>query len=267
MTLIDSHRPEIASKHVVARDFGAASDSYDCAARLQRHMGERLLAQLPRTLSASKVLDLGCGTGQFVPALSERYPQARVTGVDLSAAMVAHARRQRAGDYQWLVADAERLPLASGSVDAVFSNLMIQWCTDPRPVLAECLRVLRPGGMLVCSTLVQGTLRELAAAWQQVDPGVDHVNRFEAWPALLEQVMAVAPQAAVEQETVTLPYESPMQLLAELKSLGAQYKGGARRKTVTAPGRLRRLAQQYPRRDGEVLASYEAAYITYRRPD
>ena len=270
----------VAEKHSVARDFGEAAVSYDDAARLQRHMGQALLLAPEGQFSASgvnQVLDLGCGTGQFSTALAERYPGSHLLSIDLSPAMVAYAQARDTGERKisvggnqnmaWLVADAEHLPLGDASVDRIFSNLMIQWCADPRPVLQECLRVLRPGGVLLCSSLVQGTLRELDAAWQLADPGKSHVNRFESAEVFAQQVAQVCPAARVVYETVALRYHSPLALLQELKALGAQFKGCDRRRTATAPGRVRTMCKYYPRTpQGDVLGSYEAAYIICRKP-
>lgn len=256
----------IAEKTSVARDFGGASASYDQAARLQRHMGQRLLDTLGQSDAAIHAVDLGCGTGQFVDGLRAALPAATLTAVDLSEAMVRHARACREPLVNWLVADAERLPIADGSVDVIFSNLMIQWCADPRPVLRECLRILRPGGQLVCSTLLQGTLIELEQAWQTVDPGMAHVNRFEVGEVLEARLREVFPAGYLEHETVRLPYDSPLVLLNELKSLGAQYKGAGRRVTLTAPGRVRRLCRAYPMEREQVLATYQAGYLVCRKP-
>ncbi|SFM40147.1 malonyl-ACP O-methyltransferase BioC [Marinobacter zhejiangensis] len=255
----------IAEKTSVARDFGGASASYDEAARLQRHMGQRLLDLFAGCGPVDQILDLGCGTGQFAEGLQQEWPGASLAAVDLSEAMIRHAREHRSGSVRWAVADAESLPFTDQSMDVIFSNLMIQWCADPRPVLKECLRVLRPGGRLMCSTLLEGTLAELAAAWQVVDPGVSHINRFESCHRLEQQLLEVFAGARVEQETIRLPYRSPLLLLNELKSLGAQYKGEGRRRTLTAPGRIRRLCQAYERESGQVFATYQAGYLVCQK--
>lgn len=255
----------IADKATVARDFGVASSSYDQAARLQRHMGNRLLELLSVAEDCRQVVDLGCGTGQFAAGLAERFPGSSLTAVDLSEAMIQHARQLRGPTVQWLVADAEALPFADGCADVVFSNLMIQWCADPRPVLRECSRILRPGGLLACSTLLQGTLAELAEAWQVVDPGVAHVNRFEQDRVVEQRLREVFPDGRLERESICLSYASPLVLLGELKSLGAQYKGAGRRTTLTAPGRVRRLCKAYPRQGEQVMATYQAGYLICRK--
>ena len=65
-------------------------------------------------------------------------------------------------------ADAARLPLPDGSVDLILSNFMLAW-TDPELVFAEFRRVLAPRGLLTFTSLGPDTLRELRAAWAQVD--------------------------------------------------------------------------------------------------
>ncbi|MCL1477526.1 MAG: methyltransferase domain-containing protein [Marinobacter sp.] len=152
--------------------FGCASASYEGAARLQRQMGDAMLATITQPLlQGATVVDLGCGTGWYTRQLAQRFG-AHTVGVDLAPGMLAYAQAQLMGPeaIQWLEADAERLPLANQSVDLIYSNLMIQWCHNPQGVLRECLRVLRPGGQLRVSTLLLGTLQELQQAWTLADP-------------------------------------------------------------------------------------------------
>lgn len=266
----EAQRNDQPRRQDIARDFGVASETYESASRLQRHMGNIMLDRLGHWRTGNdepEILDLGCGTGWYTRTLRQAYPEAHVTGVDLSPGMIGHARFNSPAAIDWLVADAECLPLPDNSVDIVFSNLMIQWCERPLSVLAECRRLLRPGGVLVCSTLLDGTLKELEQAWAKADPGRRHVNRFEAASTIKRIVDEVVPGGKITTGTVTLDYPSPLALTRELKSLGAGYKGQDRRRTVTAPGRVRAMCANYPRtREDNVLASYQACWITFHSP-
>jgi SAM-dependent methyltransferase len=103
------------------------------------------LAHVPRP---QRVLDVGTGTGAAAFLVAERFPDAEVTGVDLSPAMVAAARAKTpsylAGRVSFVVADAARLPLAAGSCELVTLANMI-------PFSDELARVLAPHGALLIS--------------------------------------------------------------------------------------------------------------------
>ncbi len=272
LTATSSRAP---AKTAIARDFGAASKTYNPAARLQRYMGQVMVGQileqdcLPEAGAGCQVLDLGCGTGWFTGQLAEMFggPESSVTGVDLSPGMLDYARAAGAAGIRWLVADAESLPLEDNSLDVVFSNLMIQWCIDSTGVLAECRRVLRPGGRLFISTLLDGTLDELRNAWYRADPEHEHVNRFEGEAAFRSQALEVLPAPRIATEAIALDYSSPLALLAELKAIGAGFKGSSRRRHATAPGRLRAMCHHYPKgSDGLIYATYKAAWLSCRLP-
>jgi len=255
------------SKASIAKGFGGACQTYDTAARLQKRMGDAMLANLSADFQPESILDLGCGTGWFTRKLAERFPEAGLTGADLSPGMLAQAATNGPGHAAWLNADAEQLPLPDQSVDLIFSNLMIQWSNRPEVILAECRRLLKPGGVLAVSTLLNGTLWELEAAWAQADPGQHHVNRFAPEADWQQLVGEVLPGVTHRAETLVLPYNSPLALNRELKHLGAGYKGEGRRRTVTAPGRFKAMCQSYPKGPtGEVNASYRAGWLYWQKP-
>ncbi|AKV98600.1 biotin biosynthesis protein BioC [Marinobacter sp. CP1] len=257
-------------KSDIARGFGIASGTYENASRLQRFMGNTMLQKFEFRESQDHdltLLDLGCGTGWFTRKFADFGQIESLSGVDLSPGMLEQARKNGPAGISWIVGDAEYLPLPDSSVDVIFSNLMIQWCDDPGAVLRECRRILRPGGNLMVSTLLDGTLRELKSAWQAADPGHQHVNRFETDLALQAKVRAELPDAVVEERTISLPYESPMALAGELRHLGAGFRGAGRRRAATAPGRMREMCRQYPKEpDGTIMASYEAAWVYWQKP-
>ncbi|MBV1958165.1 class I SAM-dependent methyltransferase [Streptomyces sp. NEAU-PBA10] len=96
------------------------------------------------------VLDAGCGTGRALPALRAAVgATGQVLGADLTEAMLAEAvraGRREAGAL--LLTDAERLPVRTGALDAVFAAGMISHLADPVAGVREWARVVRPGGTL-----------------------------------------------------------------------------------------------------------------------
>lgn len=110
-----------------------------------------MLGMLP-PVEGLRVLDAGCGSGLYCELLLDR--GARVTGVDESAGMLAHARRRLAGrDVELHHADLRGpLPFADGSFDGIVSALVMHYLRDWAPALTEFRRVLRPGGWLLFST-------------------------------------------------------------------------------------------------------------------
>jgi SAM-dependent methyltransferase len=96
---------------------------------------------------AQRWLDVGCGTGALTQAILKDCAPASVTGIDPSAGFIALAHEQvndTRASFQSGAAQA--LPIASASVDAVVSGLVLNFTPDPAASLAEMARVTRPGG-------------------------------------------------------------------------------------------------------------------------
>lgn len=102
-------------------------------------------------LPAGEAADIGCGPGYLTLALARTAPGLRVTGVDLSEAMLDAAAQEArtagvAGRTDFRLGDAADLPFADASLDLVISTLSLHHWADPAAVLDEIARVLRPGG-------------------------------------------------------------------------------------------------------------------------
>ncbi len=249
-------------KRQVAESFGRAAASYDQAAAFQRQVGEDLLARLPDWRGFADIVDLGCGTGYFTRALGARFEQP-VRGLDIAEGMLRFARAQDGGRGDWVVADAEALPLADASQDLVFSSLALQWCPELDRALAEARRVLRPGGCMAFSTLLEGSLEELRESWRRVD-GFVHVNRFTSL-ADLQMHLADAGFARWDcrVDTHVLRYGQLSELTRELKSLGAHNLNAGRPGGLTGRARLRALTEAYEtfRQPGGLPATYQVAQV------
>ena len=252
------------AKREVASSFSRAAQSYDSVATLQRDVGCKLLEVLDggSRVEPAVVLDLGCGTGFFQPMLRSRYPGATLIGLDLAQGMIEHARAHTDDHSKWLVGDAELLPLASESVDLIFSSLAIQWCHRPELLFAELARVLKPGGRCVFTTLGPGTLDELRQAWAAVDT-YQHVNTF--LPACaLEAAAALTPgiSLTLKEQRHCMQYARVGELLSELKALGAHNMNKHRPAGLTSRKTLLGMLQAYEARrlNGLLPASYEVIF-------
>lgn len=254
-------------KQAIARTFGKAAASYDAAAHLQRRVADRLLDCLAgiAVAPAPVVADLGAGTGYCLTPLMERFQPSRLHALDLSADMLALARG-KCPTGKMYVADLEALPFADASHDLLFSSLAVQWLTAPNAFLAEAARVLAPGGHLALTTLGPQTLNELRRAWSFADDA-PHVNTFAPFDDWRRAVDAPGWSVTLwRPETIRLTFDHPLQLLQELKHLGASHVEGRRGR----PGRaaLRRMLagyERFRRPDGKFPASWELLYLVLRK--
>jgi demethylmenaquinone methyltransferase/2-methoxy-6-polyprenyl-1,4-benzoquinol methylase len=162
---VDAHLGDPALKQrFVTPMFDIVAPRYDRFTRLfsfgmDRGWKEELLAAAVADTPAmgAVVLDLACGTGDLAFAAAARLPGARVAGVDASPAMIDAAKARRraqaggaAGTVAFRVGDMTRLDgVADASVDLVTAGYGFRNVPDFRAALAECARVLKPGGRLL----------------------------------------------------------------------------------------------------------------------
>ncbi|WGI26006.1 malonyl-ACP O-methyltransferase [Halomonas alkaliantarctica] len=201
----------------VAHAFSRAAPRYDVLATAQRQIGEMLWGSLPSR--AFNVLDMGCGTGFWTQRLAELYPNARITGLDLAPGMLEQARQRYGESIHWQPGDAATLPFGKHAIDLVFSNLAVQWCRDIGAVMEELYRVLTPGGQAHITTLLPGTLEEIAFAWQRPEALLQTPDRASVERAIGESGLTITRQAATVERFY---YPDLKAVMASIKGVGAQ---------------------------------------------
>lgn len=247
----------------VRRSFGRAAASYEQHDALQREVQQALLERLNVYLQTpARVLDLGAGPGRGTALLKKRYPKAEVIAMDLAVPMLK-AARQHSGwlkPFARVCADATALPLPDASVDVLHSNLCLPWIDDLAVLFTECVRVLRPGGLLAFSSFGPDTLKELRAAWASVDAH-SHVGRFLDMHDVGDAMLAAGLRDPVlDVHRYTLTYSAPERLLRELRGLGATHADAARVRHLTGKRHYRQMLDAYEtqRVDGRIPATWEA---------
>ena len=166
------------TKRDVVAVYTRAAPGYDVWARLTETRARRLVLDVAAIRDGEDVLEVAVGTGLLFAELLGRNPHGQNTGVDLTEAMLAQARRkaERTGLANWRlqIGDAYALAYADASFDAVVNSYMFDLMPDSdfAGVLAEFNRVLRPGGRLAIATLApsSGLIYRLWKSLYRVNP-------------------------------------------------------------------------------------------------
>jgi arsenite methyltransferase len=122
-------------------------------------------------VSGTHVLELGCGPGFYACRLAQEYPQIKATGVDLSKRLIERAKSRAASrslaNCSFCEGDAQALPELSGPIDAIIVSRLFLIVPNKEAVLAEILRVLRPGGRCFIAEPTSGfrTRLPLSCMW------------------------------------------------------------------------------------------------------
>ena len=220
---------------------------------------------LPVRIQPSRILDVGAGTGICSRLLARCYRSARVISLDCSTPMLRVARSRGPRWFSkraFACGDGESLPVADGTIDLLVSSLMLPSCASPDATLAEFQRVLKPGGLLMFSSLGPDTLRELRESWMAVDRDV-HVHAFIDMHDLGDALLRAGLRDVVmDTERVTGRYQDVATLMSELKRLGVSNAARGCRMGLTTSTRLAAMATEYERfrSDATLPASFEVVF-------
>lgn len=211
----------------VARQFSKAAPTYDSAAQLQRELGRDLI-DLIQPAATGTLIDLGCGTGEALARIKTRCPDLNLIGVDIAPAMIEESS-ERVSDAEFLVADIEQTGLPEATAKFLFSCAAMQWC-QPQNVCAEAARLLEPGGQILMSTFVAGTLPEFREAWRRVSPALKRVHDLASDTDWKQALMACGFEITeFNQHQRSQAFSSVDELLLRFRQLGASYAGHDRK--------------------------------------
>jgi len=223
-----------------------------------------------------RVFDLGCGPGNSTAVLATRWPDAEITGLDSSEAMIAAARRD-APLRTWIVGDIASWT-AGEPVDLVFSNAALQWVPGHDTVYPHLLSQLAPSGALAAQVPcnmgapAHEAMREVAArpAWRRHFPGA--VREWHVHPSAF-YYDTLAPLAA----RLDIWETEYLHVLPDAAAIVEWYKGSGLRPFLDAlpdeadrhrflAGYLEAVTAAYPAQgDGRVLFPFRRLFvIAYR---
>ena len=254
----------------VSQSFSQAAKGYDNEAFLQRKVADRLLQKLEGlNFSPTKILDAGCGTGYCTNKLASQFQNAEILGVDIALGMVEEAKRKfRNNNINFQCADINEMPFESDSFDLVFSSLAVQWIKDPEQAFSEINRIMKPGGVLLFSSMGKDTLIELKESWKKVDQAVHVNNFFEINQVACQVSQSRFSDVAVDKDKIIMKYEKMTDIMKNLKAIGAGNLNEDRNKGLQGKSKFIRLMNEYDRyrdKDGTLPATYDVIYCQAKK--
>jgi len=260
----------------IAAAFHQNAVGYDQHVLVQK----RVVAQLADAVELNlrqrpvHVLDVGTGTGALLERLRTRYPDARMTGVDIALNMCLRASQKLGPACPIVNGTAEHLPFRSGTFDLVVSASVLQWVDDLSAALLEMRRVVRPGGEINLAFFCDGTLGELqrcfrdSVRWRSDDSsqGVSRLHGFRS----VDDVISIVNRMDFEKVVVTVEtevdwYDDLNSLLRSIKSIGAGTVSGGSGIGLGWRGILQEASRLYRERygrDGKIPATYKVLYLS-----
>ena len=236
-------------------NFSRKHSSYQEAAQIQAEVAKWTAELLPGIHQVDgPVLELGAGTGLFTRHLVKFFPQ--VVASDLSESMVREGK-SAVPSPNWKVLDAWSLPNDSTFAGIVSSSLL-QWCKDPLQVFQNWFDLLQPGGWMLHSFFLEGTLREL----QQIAPDALAVKfrSSEDWVKAFKSAGFEVLKTDTREDM--LRFSSAVSLFRNLHNLGATTPNKIQ------PTLLRRILKEYEAKfssNQEAFAHWNSTRILCRK--
>lgn len=248
-------------KSLVTRDFNKYASSYEKASFLQQEISNRLLERLMyMKISPSYILDLGGGTGKLSKDINTIYPNATVVNLDIAHSML----REDKSNSLKCCADFDIPPFGANQFDLIISNCSLQWSIDLQHTMKQLYAILSTDGVLIFSSFGPDTLFELRKSWNAIDSNI-HINEFldlHIIGDILLQNNFIDP--VVDKEVITVKYNDAIQLMYELKNMGASNKNNHKFKGLTTKKILQQVKNKYHELfcdiDGNVTATFEIIY-------
>jgi len=243
----------------IADNFSRYAHLYDHYADVQIKAAFEL-ADLIKNNNFRRILEIGCGTGNYTLMLKERFKAASIKSLDISEKMVNVARNKlKNKGVEFIVADAQKINLdVIGPInfDLITSNACFQWFDSLKKVLREYVKLLQERGVIYFSIFGPHTFCELNTALMHVcRERIDSANfcdRHKLEMMLKDSFSSVRIKEIRYQET----FASLKKLLEKIKYSGIRGNGLAK-KVYFSRGLLEKLERAYLDRFQEIRATYQ----------
>ena len=256
---------DLYHKQQIADHFNMAANHYEQHARLQKITGEALINYfIQKKIPCDIIADIGSGTSYCTKILTTHFPSTHFIATDIAPQMLKNTDTT-SYNISKVNADFDNLPINNNAVDAIFSNMALQWSMTLSSTLIELNRVLKKNGLLAFAIPGQNTLHELRTSWQAVD-SAPHINHFYS-EQNIKNALALTGfnNIMIEKKIISFSYPDIFSLLRTIKATGANYviQRINRGLIKTDFQKLANAYEAFRHPESQTLpASYEILYVT-----
>ncbi len=255
----------MTKKEIVKNNFSKYARFYDEYSGVQDKCASNLIGKLEEG-DFKKILDIGCGTGNYTALLRERFPRARIKAVDISDQMVEIAKEKLKGkDVEFVTGDAEN-PQFNETFDLITSNASFQWLGNPEANLTVYKKFLNTNGVILFSTFGPDTFCELQVSLKKLFGENTPISSsdfagIEKVKGALENLFK---KVSLEKKVYKEKYTSLWALLRKIKYSGIR-GNGLRAKNMWSQGLLSDLEKIYKENFKTITATYQVFFCRGER--
>ncbi|MFH1678102.1 MAG: malonyl-ACP O-methyltransferase BioC [Candidatus Omnitrophota bacterium] len=248
------------AKELIKRNFCAHAEYYDKYSSIQDICALKLIDKIKMD-NFSKILDIGCGTGNYTKILRNRFPNAKIEALDISREMIDIARRKlRFKQIEFIIKDAEAID-SKELFDLITSNASFQWFEDLEKALLKYSSLLIKDGVISFSIFGPGTFTELNASLRELYGQEISITscKFPEKIRIEEILKRAFKKNIVEEEIFKEEYGCLLELLSKIKYTGIRGNGVLGRSLWTRRG-IDKLEEIYRGKFNRIVATYQIYY-------
>ena len=253
----------------VKYSFNKNASTYEKYAHVQKEVA-RILFSFSKDVGveiSGMVLDIGSGAGEIGQVIYSSIDDAYkvdLIQLDLSYNMCLLSAKNVGNAFLNMNGDMDYIPIKNNSIDCVISSMVFHWASDLDNVINEAVRVVKPGGYVVFSMVLDGTLKELITVLHQ-----DSVKRFFTFQEI-ESILSRNESIYVvssSEKILTSMYTDVYDILIEIKKTGVGIVDNA---VDLIKAGLKNIDASYKRNfsiDGKIPVSWNIGYFIFKRND
>lgn len=247
-------------KEIIARNFSRSARFYDSYADIQLRAALELLGQV-KGKKPSRILEIGCGTGNYTLLLRRQYRDASLRAVDVSEKMIEVAREKLKDEKVDFSVVGYGQKYEPGQVfDLITSNACFQWFEDLESALLEYKNMLNENGMITFSVFGPLTFRELNSSLKKISGGISvEAKRFKTALQIKKILLRNFKKINIKEKIYVEHYPDLASLLRKIKYTGIR-GSGLKGKKAFSRGTLDTLEKLYLKKFSVIKTTYQVFF-------